>query len=313
MPPDVSVCIATFRRPEGLARLLESLARLKLPTGLVVEIVVVDNDAAGGAREAAAAAAPLPESVRWFVEPEPNIAVARNRAVDEARGRWVAFVDDDEVVDENWLAAFWRQLERDGGDGLFGPVLPRLERVVTPWLELDAFYAQPRHASGSLLEGSQTFTNNALVRGSLCRAHRFDPAWGRTGGSDVECLGRMRAAGARFRWCDEAIVHELVPPARHRLGWLTQRAFRGGVGHTRLQRRGAPGAACSRGLPRALLALGALLPLLPVSMLGGRATAARVWLRICVQLGHLWAFAGLSYEEYAPRRRPASDPPSSAG
>ena len=59
-----------------------------------------------------------------------------------------------------------------------------------------------------------------------------------------------------------------------------------------------------------LLAGSAALPLLPVALLAGRAAAARVWLRACVQLGHLWALAGLSYEEYAARRRPGSGPPS---
>ena len=42
--PDVSVCIATYRRPEGLRRLLESLEAQALPEDFSVEIVVVDND-----------------------------------------------------------------------------------------------------------------------------------------------------------------------------------------------------------------------------------------------------------------------------
>jgi hypothetical protein len=41
---DVSVCVATYRRPAGLARLLASLGRMKLPAGLRVEILVVYND-----------------------------------------------------------------------------------------------------------------------------------------------------------------------------------------------------------------------------------------------------------------------------
>ena len=44
MGPDVSVCVATYRRPESLARLLESLARLKLAEGPTLEILIVDND-----------------------------------------------------------------------------------------------------------------------------------------------------------------------------------------------------------------------------------------------------------------------------
>ena len=296
--PDVSVCIASLRRPRGLARLLDSLFRQKLPEGLDVEIVVVDNDAAGEARPKAMAVCDAARTVRWFVEPRQNIALARNRALREARGRWIAFIDDDEIADENWLAAYWKLVEDDAGDGFFGPVLPRLGEVVTPWLDAETFFSHPRHPTGTPLARNEGRSGNALVRRSLFSEHRFDPTWGRTGGSDVELFDRMLAAGARFLWCDEALVHEIIPPRRHRLGWLSQRAFRGGVGFTRLQRQHRCRGALSRGLLRALLALAVLTPLLPVSLLLGRTLAARVWLRICTQVGHLWAVAGLSYEEY---------------
>jgi succinoglycan biosynthesis protein ExoM len=296
--PDISICIATFRRPRGLVRLLDSLSRQKLPDGLDVEIIVVDNDAAGAARPRATAVCDAARRVRWFVEPRQNIALARNRAVSEARGRWIAFIDDDEIADEGWLAAYWTLVEDGVGDGFFGPVKARLDEVVTPWLDVETFYSRPRHASGTPIDASEASTSNALVRRTLFAERSFDPAWGRTGGSDVELFDRMLAAGARFLWCDDALVWETIPPRRHRLGWLSQRAFRGGVGSTRLQRQQRRSGAVSRGLPRALLALAVLAPALPVSLLGGRAAAARIWLRICTQIGHLWAFAGLRYEEY---------------
>ena len=296
--PDVSICIATFRRPRGLARLLDSLSAQKLPEGLDIEIVVVDNDAAGEARSRAMAVCDAARTARWFVEPRQNIALARNRAVFEARGRWIAFIDDDEVADENWLAAYWKLVERGDGNGFFGPVLARLDEVVTPWLDVETFFSRPRHPSGTPIDSAEVSTSNALVQQVFFSERRFDPAWGRTGGSDVELFDRMLVAGARFRWCDEALVREIIPPRRHRLGWLSQRAFRGGVGFTRLEKQRRRSGAVSRGLPRALLALAVLTPLLPVSLLTGKAAAARVWLRICTQVGHLWAMAGLSYEEY---------------
>jgi succinoglycan biosynthesis protein ExoM len=297
--PDVSICIATFRRPAGLVRLFESLARLKLPDGLAIEIVVVDNDAAGEAQAAAVAACDFARGVRWFVEPRQNIARARNRAVRAARGRWLAFVDDDEIVEEEWLAAFWAASERQESDGLFGPVLPRLEAEGVSWLDAEGFFSMPARESGRALAASDVFSGNCFLRRALFDRRGFDPAWGRTGGSDTEFFDHVLSLGARFLWCAEARVWEFVPPRRHRLAWLTQRAFRGGVGYTRLQCERRRAGAVSRGLPRALFAAGFLLPLAPLSLLAGRATSARVWLRLCTQIGHLWAFAGRSYEEYA--------------
>jgi len=296
MGPDVSVCIATCRRPGGLARLLASLARQKLPPEIGVEVIVVD-DAGDALRDAAGPDFPHP--LRWIVAPAHNIAHARNRAVEAADGRWLAFVDDDEEADEHWLAAFLEAQEREPADGWFGPVLPRLERTVTPWLAPERFYARARHATGTPAGPSDLRTSNALLRRSLFRERGFDPAFGRSGGSDYALFSRLHREGARFLWCDEARVTEHVPPERHRLGWLSRRAFRGGVVHTRVARSAPGGAGGARGALRAAAALAVLVVALPPAFLFGRAAAARVWLRACVQAGHLWARAGRSFEEYA--------------
>lgn len=298
MTLDVSICIATFRRPKSLVRLLESLARQKLPEGLGLEILVVDNDSAGRARGEAIAICEIAQSVRWLFEPRQNIALARNRAVAEARGKWIAFLDDDEVADENWLAALWTEAQRNEGDVLFGPVVPHFDTRANSWLDAETLYSRARRVTGAPVEVGDASTSNALVSRSLFADCLFDPAWGLTGGEDVELFDRMFAAGARFRWCDEAIVHETIPVQRQRLGWLVQRAFRGGVGHTRLQRQRRRGGAVRRDLPRAMLALVCLSALLPFSALAGRSAMVRVGLRICTQAGHLWAFAGRSYQEY---------------
>ncbi len=297
MGVDVSICVATYRRPEGLSRLLDSLERLKAPDGARLEVVVVDND-----REASAApivqarGGPL-GSIHYCVEPDRNIALARNRAVSEATGEWVAFIDDDEAADENWIAAHLALVEREPCDGAFGPVLPELEEIVTPWLDLPTFYTGRRHPTGELLDARELYTNNAMVRRRLFDGRGFDPAYGRTGGSDSELFGRMFRSGARFVWCDEARVVEFVPPERHRFAWLAQRAFRGGCVYTRLARSHARGDAAGRVL-RALALIAAFAALAPLAALGGRRPLARVALRICTQAGHLWSLMGRSYEEY---------------
>jgi len=295
--PDISVCIATFRRPDGLARLLTSLARTKLPEGVSSEVIVVDNDAAGDARSRALEACAAAAEARWLVEPEQNIARARNRALSEARGTWIAFIDDDEVAEEGWLAAYWSEAARDAADGFFGPVRPILAAPEKRWLDLATFFGRPEHATGTPVRVADLSTSNALLRRSLFADRRFDPAWGRSGGSDLELFERLLASGARFVWCADARVSETIPPHRYRLRWLSQRAFRGGVGFTRLELDRGRGEGMAL---RAAVALVALAVLLPLSLLGGRRLAARTWLRTCTQAGHLWAHAGRSYEEYRP-------------
>jgi glycosyltransferase involved in cell wall biosynthesis len=287
---DVSICIASYRRPAGLARLLESLHRQKVPPELSFEILVVDNDPE-------AEPEPLP-GVRVLHEPRRNIAHARNRAVDEAQGSWIAFIDDDEEAEEGWLAAYWQLSQRCEADGFFGPVLPRLVPRPGTWLAAETFYARPRHPSGTPIGGGEVRTSNALVRRALFRDRRFDPAYGRSGGSDSELFTRMLDSGARFLFCDDARVVETVPVERQQLVWLTRRAFRGGVVSTRIERSRRPHRA-RRAAARAAAALALFAALLPVSALGGRVAATRIWLRLCVQAGHLWSAAGGGFEEYA--------------
>jgi succinoglycan biosynthesis protein ExoM len=296
--PEISICIATTR-PAGLERLLESLARQKLPPGLVFELVIVDNAPCEASRAAALAwsgSAPL----HRFEEPVRNIAAARNRAVDEASGRWLAFVDDDETADETWLAAYVERARRGESDGFFGPVLPRLEEVATPWLAPELFYARPRHRTGAILARADLRTSSALVRAALFQGRRFDLAYGRSGGSDTELFGRMLRAGARFEWCDEARVVEWIPRERHTPRWLARRAFRGGVVWTRIERSGAMERSGRRGFVRSLCAGLFLAASLPFAALAGRRALLRRSLRLCSTAGHLWAHLGRDFEEYAP-------------
>jgi len=297
MGVDVSICIATYRRPDGLSRLLDSLERLKLPIGIRIETIVVDNDREESASSIVRSRAGSLEPIRYLVEPRRNIALARNRALSEASGEWVAFIDDDEVAEENWITEYLEHIERRPCDGAFGPVLPKLEEVVTPWLDVPTFYTRRRHPTGETLGAGDLYTSNALIRRRLFDVRSFDPSYGLTGGEDSELFGCMLRSGARFLWCDEARVVEFVPPERHQLGWLVQRAFRGGFVYTRVARSNAPGDSLKRGL-RAGFLIGALVALAPLAAMGGRRSLANVVLRICTQMGHLWALTGRSYEEY---------------
>jgi glycosyltransferase involved in cell wall biosynthesis len=296
---DVSICIATYRRPWRLSQLLESIARLKQPDGLRAEVIVIDNDPASDPGSAPAAGAQVGSfPLRWLREPRRNIAHARNRALEIARGRWLAFLDDDEVVDENWLAAYWTRASEGENDGYFGPVLPRFEVWATPWLDV-SFYERRRWQTGSAVGVRDARTGNGFVRRALLRDTRFDPAFGRSGGSDTALFTDLIARGARFAWCDEAVVHEVVPAVRQRPGWLARRAFRAGCVHARIQRRLGRVRSRSAQVTRATAAAGVFLAAATAALLGGRARSLRIALRASLQAGKAWGYLGGTFHEYS--------------
>jgi succinoglycan biosynthesis protein ExoM len=298
--PDISVCIATFRRPQQLARLLDSLRSLSGRDAFTLEIIIVDNDAAETARPVVATVqSTYSYPLHYCVEPRQNIAHARNRAVQAARGTWTAFIDDDETAEQNWLAAYWHMLTQKPGDGYFGPVLPYLEQAAPAWMDKDMLFGFPRYPTGTRLLAKDTYTGNAFIRRSWFDTHTFDPRFGLTGGEDSELFARMSDAGAVFYWCDEAVTHEHYPLERVCFRWLLQRAFRGGMTYTYIHKIRRPRFVQHvLGMVKAVGGICIFVLILPFDMLCGRAYGARRLMRIGVQIGHIWGFLNLTYEEY---------------
>jgi GT2 family glycosyltransferase len=101
--PSLTVAICTKDRPQDLARCLASLTKLQQPDATCpprFEILVVDN--APSTEQTHDLIAAMPQ-VRYTREPKPGLDFARNHAVQQATGELLAFLDDDVVVDRNWL------------------------------------------------------------------------------------------------------------------------------------------------------------------------------------------------------------------
>ena len=95
----ICVCICTYKRPEFLKRLLGELRGQDTAGLFTYSIVVADNDQLRSAQETVsdyASSSHIP--IKYCVEPRQNIALTRNKAVENADGDFVAFIDDDEFV-----------------------------------------------------------------------------------------------------------------------------------------------------------------------------------------------------------------------
>ncbi|OKH52669.1 hypothetical protein NIES2101_13580 [Calothrix sp. HK-06] len=96
--PSLTVAICTKDRPDNLTRCLNSL--LKLQEKSYFEILVVDNAPSDQRTQDVVAALP---TVRYVREPKPGLDFARNLAISSATGEILAYIDDDVVVDRQWL------------------------------------------------------------------------------------------------------------------------------------------------------------------------------------------------------------------
>src|SRR5262245_47422516 len=106
--PDISIVVCTQNRAEMLRGALASLYDLAT-NGFSCEIIVIDNGSRDYTQQVISAATiESRHPLRGVLEPEKGIVPARNRGIREARGRWIAFFDDDQLADIRWLAELHR-------------------------------------------------------------------------------------------------------------------------------------------------------------------------------------------------------------
>jgi succinoglycan biosynthesis protein ExoM len=226
LPKHVAVCICTYQRPHLLRSLLENLGKQETGGLFTYSIVVSDNDKLRSAEPVVVdfgAASSVP--VRYCVEPRQNIARARNKAIENATGDFVAFIDDDEIPIQKWLLTLFKACSKYDVDGALGPVKPFFEKGVPQWVVNGKFYTRPSYPTGLIIDWRKGRTGNVLLRRKIFAPddQPFRPEF--RVGEDQDFFRRMIDKGHNFIWCDEAVAYEMVPPIRWKRRFMLRRAL----------------------------------------------------------------------------------------
>jgi succinoglycan biosynthesis protein ExoM len=267
--PSLAIVICTFKRPELLRLCLRSIAAQNAPDSPHggVNVYVVDNSDEGDARPIVtqeALASPWP--MVWMEAHPPNISVARNAGVRAGSEDFVAFVDDDQTLDQGWLAAVFRAVPDNRADAWLGRVVGLFEaperttpaiwnlfsRELTEDSGFELFAFGPGRSVGITLA-----TNNCVFRRATCLddaqvdgAGVFDPSFGKGGGEDFDLFCRLQRRGRRFVWLAEATAREFVPASRCDRAYLRRRFYAGGQAFAEAMARGGSDPGLERWLIR---------------------------------------------------------------
>jgi succinoglycan biosynthesis protein ExoM len=230
---ELALCIATCKRPQGLAQLLEAVAALEPASEpLALKIVVIDNDPAGSAREVCERFRErLGCPLRYGIEPRRGIPFARNACLLQARDADLfAFLDDDGVPERDWLRQLVSQLLERQVDVVSGPIIYRFPSHTPEFISKSSVFKVQSHATGS--PRSVAYTGNALFRRTVLERVNpwFDERLANSGGSDAHFFRRVARAGFAIVWVNEAIVYEIIPASRTNVPWIMKRSFRTGNG-----------------------------------------------------------------------------------
>ncbi|HMP83274.1 MAG TPA: glycosyltransferase [Verrucomicrobiota bacterium] len=283
----VSVCICTFKRPELLKKLLQKIAVQETEGLFTFSAVVTDNDRQESARAVVdECVASLPLKVKYCCEPEQNIALARNRAVNNAEGDFIAFIDDDEFPPTDWLLAMVKVCEARKVAGVLAPVRPYFETEPPAWLVKGKFCERPEYETGYVLSWRETRTGNALFRRKLIEgnAEPFRRVLG-NGGEDQDFFRRMMEQGHVFVWCNEAPVHEVVPPERWKRSYMIRRALLRGQNEKYMTD--------IKGVCKSLIAVPLYTLMLPFLAIAGHHFFMRYLIRLMDHTGKLMGLVGL--------------------
>lgn len=229
----ITVSTLTRQRPEMLEALVHSWGALVIPADCTVRFMVVENDTAPNSEyvvQGVGEALPNGAPVDYVLETELGIPFGRNRAAREAIANGsdlLCFVDDDEVVAQDWLDRLITGY-RAGSAVLLGAPLraagPSGDETAAQRLMLrnisNRYLAKEQAAAkraGLNDSGGVTIvTNNWLAETRLFTDEGlwFDETMRMTGGTDAKFYAETIAKGLPVGWVADAFVYETIPAER---------------------------------------------------------------------------------------------------
>lgn len=255
----ITVAICTWNRSRLLGQTLESFLHLRIPEGVSWELLVINNNCTDDTDQVVGQYLHrLP--IKLCHEQRPGLSNARNHAIEQARGEFILWTDDDVLVDPNWLMEILKTFDDYKADLLFGKVLPWWETAPPRWFSPYSKNILVLVDLGSELEVLRDAwkcgagVNCAFRREALLRLGSFRADLGvcqdRGGGEDIDMYRRAYAAGLRVVYTPAALVRHYIPAVRCRKNYHRRRAWVDSPNYLRVLRGDAQNVPKLLGIPR---------------------------------------------------------------
>jgi glycosyltransferase involved in cell wall biosynthesis len=226
-------------------------------------------------------------AIKYCVESRQNIALTRNKAVENADGNYIAFIDDDEIPIKSWLLTLFKACNTYGVDGALGPVKPLFDTEPPIWVVEGKFYDRPSYPTGMVIDGKKGRTGNVLLKRQVFAdgANLFREEF--LTGEDQDFFRRMIEKGYIFIWCHEALAYEVVPPVRWKRDFMLRRALLRGSNSLLHPTFG------TRDILKSIIAVPAYTAMLPLALVLGQARFMTYAVKLFDHLGRLLALFGI--------------------
>jgi glucosyl-dolichyl phosphate glucuronosyltransferase len=246
MDPVVSVIICTHNRVNDLSVAIASITSQDVDKASY-EILVVDNASTDATREFVCARSIQVSNLKYISESVLGLSRARNAGLRTAKGRYVAYIDDDAIADPGWLSQIPVAFEVGGPD--VGCVAGRIDPIWgaprPPWLHdhllgcISVLDCSP--VATRLKNHQEPFGANVIYRrDALLRVRGFSIHLGRKGSrllSNEEILlhRQLKSLGYATYYDPRISVRHHVPAQRLTKSWFRKRAYWQGVSDALLE------------------------------------------------------------------------------
>jgi len=248
---ELSVIICTWNRAESLRQALASLRKCQLPRSVNWEVLIVDNNSKDNT--AAVCEEFLredPQHFRRIVEKRQGKSFALNTAIKDAKGRILAFTDDDVIVDPSWLAETLQAFETDDCVAVAGKIVPLWNCKKPAWLTEEGPYKlhlaivsydlgeTPCQLKAPALGANIAFKREVFEKYGMFRTDLGPTAGSEVRGEDTEFCWRLLRGGERLIYAPKAIVFH--PVDKRRIDKRYYQAWYYGMGRSRPRIERAP-------------------------------------------------------------------------
>lgn len=209
MTKKICIGIPTYKRPNGLEKLLQSLIHLEnLPS--IPSIIVADNEGNGAGTKVVSNLSqnhyPFPLTV--IAVPAQGISQARNALLEKAfveiQADYLVMIDDDEWVEPNWLNALLEMHNQTQADAVSAFIKPEFESSPPAWTDGIGLYYRKKRSDGIVQAayGAGFGTGSVLLSKSIYSklgfVVRFNETYSITGSEDEEFFHRLKLSGGKF-------------------------------------------------------------------------------------------------------------------
>jgi glycosyltransferase involved in cell wall biosynthesis len=219
---ELSIVISTYNNATSLIRTLHSVVKQDAEPSLW-ECIVVNNASTDNTKSLVEEfiSAHSNINLRLVEEPTQGLSQARNKGIAESKGDIIAFIDDDETINEGFVSAYIDLFKNHGAFAAAGALEVRYDSARPSWMShyTEKMIANPMHLGNKITTITSSITptggNMAFNREIFNLYGGFDTELGRKGeellgGEENDVFERIRNLGERVFYTPHAIAYHHI-------------------------------------------------------------------------------------------------------